>query len=70
MFTVAEGLEYVGEDFIKEEPDVSGDGKADGEAALGVVEEEKRPTTELQTQQTEVSLIRFHLFHMVYLCIS
>lgn len=51
--SVAEGLEFVGEDFIKEEPDVSGDGKPDGEAGLGVVEEEKSPTAELQTQKAE-----------------
>ncbi|MEQ2217252.1 hypothetical protein XENOCAPTIV_001554, partial [Xenoophorus captivus] len=41
-----------GEDFIREEPDVSGDGKPDAEGDQGVVEKEKE-TTEQQTQKAE-----------------
>ncbi|XP_023188548.1 cGMP-inhibited 3',5'-cyclic phosphodiesterase B [Xiphophorus maculatus] len=53
--SVVEGLEYAGVDFIREEPDVTGDGKPDAKGDLGVVEEEKekRPITELQTQKAE-----------------
>uniref|UniRef100_A0A3B3WLX0 Phosphodiesterase n=1 Tax=Poecilia mexicana TaxID=48701 RepID=A0A3B3WLX0_9TELE len=53
--TAVEGLEYAGGDFIREEPDVTGDGKPDAEGDLGVVEEEKEksPITELQTQKAE-----------------
>ncbi|XP_012706134.2 cGMP-inhibited 3',5'-cyclic phosphodiesterase B isoform X1 [Fundulus heteroclitus] len=53
--SVVEGLEYAGEDFIREEPDMSGDGKADTEGDQGVVEEEKEKSSavELQTQKAE-----------------
>lgn len=72
MFTVVEGLEYAGGDFIREEPDVTGDGKPDAKGDLGVVEEEKekRPITELQTQKAEVSLIRLLLLDMSHLGIK
>uniref|UniRef100_A0A3P9QIR2 Phosphodiesterase n=1 Tax=Poecilia reticulata TaxID=8081 RepID=A0A3P9QIR2_POERE len=59
-------LEYAGGDFIREEPDVTGDGKPDAEGDLGVLEEEKEksPITELQAQRAEVSLIRLLLLDM------
>lgn len=62
MYAAGEGLEYQGEPLIREESvelDVSADGRPDVAGNQGQAEEEKEnsPSTEQQTQESEVCLI-------------
>lgn len=62
MYAAGEGLEYQGEPLIREESvelDVSADGRPDAAGNQGQAEEEKEnsPSTEQQTQESEVCLI-------------
>lgn len=62
MYAAGEGLEYQGEPLIREESvelDVSADGRPDVAGNQGQVEEEKEnsPSTDQQTQESEVCLI-------------
>lgn len=63
MYAAGEGLEYGGEPLIREESvevDVSGDGRPDvaGNQGQAEKEKEKSPSTDQQTQESEVCLVR------------
>lgn len=61
VFTVVEGLEFTGEPLIREEVEVSADGRSDTGGDEGLAEEEKEnsPSTDQQTpKQPEVRFIR------------
>lgn len=66
VYTAAEGIEFTGEPLIREEStemDPSGDGRPDAGGTQGLAEEEKEKSrsTDQQTQESEVGLIRGHL---------
>ncbi len=68
VYAAGEGLEYAGEPLIREESveaDVSGDGRADvaGNAGQEEEEKEKNPSTEQQTQESEVCSLRRFLHY-------
>lgn len=63
MYAAGEGLDFPGEPLIREESmevDVSGDGRPDDAGKQGQAEEEKEkgPSTDQQTQESEVCLVR------------
>lgn len=63
VYAAGEGLDFTGEPLIREESvevDVSEDGRPDVAGNQGQVEEEKEksPSTDQQTQESEVCLIR------------
>lgn len=68
VYAAGEGLEYTGEPLIREESveaDLSGDGRPDDAGSQGQAEEEKEksPSTDQQTQESEVCAVSFYLQH-------